>query len=62
LFGADRKWLAEGQTGAFDPERTFAASFALDRLSRVLQAVSRGMQPSTIRALALRRKRHVNRL
>jgi hypothetical protein len=22
LFGVDRKWLAEGQNGAFDPTRT----------------------------------------
>jgi len=22
LFGVDRKWLAEGKTGAFDPKRT----------------------------------------
>jgi hypothetical protein len=44
------------------PERISAASFALDRLSRVPRAVPRGMRPSTIRALALRRKRRVNRL
>jgi hypothetical protein len=24
LFGVDRKWLADAQNGAFDPERTLA--------------------------------------
>jgi hypothetical protein len=27
LFGEDRKWLAEGQTGAIDPEQTFGQLF-----------------------------------
>jgi hypothetical protein len=47
LFGLDRKWLAEGQTGAFDPTETLAApsNSAFDagfRLIKILVCAAKG--------------------
>ena len=47
LLGEDRKWLAEGQTGAFDPTETLAApsNSAFDagfRLIKILVCAAKG--------------------
>jgi hypothetical protein len=55
LIGVDRKWSADGQTGAYDPTRTFGA-VSRNELIRGDELVCRQLAPALTRGHSLSNK------